>query len=324
MNDYHQDNNKAQLSILALTDEYCKFKLSNVDTSIANALRRIMIAEVPTLAIDLVEFEMNSSVLHDEFIAHRLGLIPLTCLNINSFSYTSDCSCTGHCEKCSVELTLHVKCTESHRDVTSNDLISNNPSCAPCTLSATSRDNENEHNGITIVKLKRGQEIKLKAIAKKGVGKGHAKWSPVAITTYYIVPDIRIKGCQNTPVNPSDQDNQTEVPAADWIGKFINSCPTKVFSVTNDDRLIIDLDKCTYCNECKDFVNDELIPNTSPEFKDFVSIKEKDLGGKREFIFTVETTGSQTPENIVLLGFDTLVGKLAKTRAELIKLRATH
>ena len=53
------------------------FTLSSTDTSMANAIRRIIIAEVPTLAIDLVEYQDNTSVLVDEYIAHRLGMIPM-------------------------------------------------------------------------------------------------------------------------------------------------------------------------------------------------------------------------------------------------------
>jgi DNA-directed RNA polymerase II subunit RPB3 len=39
-------------------------------------------------------------------------------------------------------------------------------------------------NGITIMKINTGQRLKLRAFAKKGNGKEHAKWSPVAVATY--------------------------------------------------------------------------------------------------------------------------------------------
>lgn len=67
-----------KLEILDLRDDFIKFELSETDTSVANALRRVMIAEVPTLAIDLVTIEINTSVMTDEFLAHRLGMIPLS------------------------------------------------------------------------------------------------------------------------------------------------------------------------------------------------------------------------------------------------------
>jgi DNA-directed RNA polymerase II subunit RPB3 len=66
-----------KVEVLSIAPHAISFILSETDTSVANALRRIMIAEVPTIAIDLVEYAENSSVLNDEYIAHRLGLIPI-------------------------------------------------------------------------------------------------------------------------------------------------------------------------------------------------------------------------------------------------------
>jgi DNA-directed RNA polymerase II subunit RPB3 len=67
----------ARLKINELDDKHISFVLEGVELGMANALRRTMIADIPTLAIELVEIEDNTSVLADEFIAHRLGLIPL-------------------------------------------------------------------------------------------------------------------------------------------------------------------------------------------------------------------------------------------------------
>ena len=67
--------------------------------------------QVPILAIDLVEIEENSTPLHDEFIAHRLGLLPLRhkaghkCPMV----YSRDCDCDDICPRCAVVLTIDVK-----------------------------------------------------------------------------------------------------------------------------------------------------------------------------------------------------------------------
>lgn len=97
----------------------------------ANALRRVMIAEVPTVVVDLVEIEVNSSVLNDEFIAHRLGLIPFTSERAMAMRFSRDrdaCDGDGQCEYCSVEFHLQAKCIgDQTLDVTSKDLLSSIP-----------------------------------------------------------------------------------------------------------------------------------------------------------------------------------------------------
>ena len=75
----------AKAEILELKSDEVTFFLSNTHISLANALRRVVIAETPTMAIDLVEIEVNTSVLHDEFLAHRIGLLPLASKTVNQF-----------------------------------------------------------------------------------------------------------------------------------------------------------------------------------------------------------------------------------------------
>jgi DNA-directed RNA polymerase II subunit RPB3 len=121
-----------RVRIRELKEDYAKFELRDTDASIANALRRVMIAEVPTVAIDLVEIEVNSSVLNDEFIAHRLGLIPLTSAAAMQMRFSRDCDACdgdGSCEYCSVEFNLSARATDSDQtlEVTSNDLTSTDP-----------------------------------------------------------------------------------------------------------------------------------------------------------------------------------------------------
>ncbi len=68
---------RLRIHIVKLDAEEMVFDLIGADASLANALRRILLAEVPTMAIETVHLFANSSILHDEVLAHRLGLVPI-------------------------------------------------------------------------------------------------------------------------------------------------------------------------------------------------------------------------------------------------------
>ena len=101
-----------------------KFELTNTDLSVANALRRIIIAEVSTMAIDLVQVRENTSVLNDEFIAHRIGMVPLVSDSVDKFTTHKQCICDEFCNQCCVRYRLQKKCPPDMEtcEVTSNDI----------------------------------------------------------------------------------------------------------------------------------------------------------------------------------------------------------
>ena len=155
-----------EIKILEEDDRRIKFSLSGVSPAFANALRRVMISEVPTMAIDKVEFYQNSSGLFDEVIAHRLGLIPLT-FDPSKYNLKSECKCKGKgCSLCEVTLKFDSKnlTDENNYTVKSGDLESNDPEVRPL------------YDDIPIVELLRGQKLKFVATARLGIGKEHAKW----------------------------------------------------------------------------------------------------------------------------------------------------
>jgi len=150
------------------------FVLQGATPAFANALRRIMVSEIPTMAIDSVEFHENDSVLFDEVIAHRLGLLPIA-FEPGKFNFTKDCKCGGKgCPLCQVVFAVERK---GPGVVYSGDMMSSNKEARP-----TSPD-------FPIVELLDGQSIKLEATAIMGTGKEHAKWQ-AANASYQYYPEI--------------------------------------------------------------------------------------------------------------------------------------
>lgn len=154
-----------------------------------------MIAEVATLAIDWVAIEINTSHLHDEFLAHRLGLIPLTSgTAVLDFEGKRECPCEKFgCGDCAVEFTLDVQNDdEEPLVVTTESLESKRADVIP----VTSLQQEGEYNrtpGIIITKLAKGQRLKLRAMAHKGFGKEHAKFIPTCGVGFEYDPDNALR-----------------------------------------------------------------------------------------------------------------------------------
>ena len=93
-----------EIEFASLDDNLARFTLSGAKPGFANAFRRAMIGEVPTLAIDDVRIYDNTSALFDEMLAHRLGLIPIR-TDLSSYSTQESCSCGGAgCPSCTVDL----------------------------------------------------------------------------------------------------------------------------------------------------------------------------------------------------------------------------
>ena len=134
-----------------------------------NSLRRLAISEVPTLAIDDVVMLENSSVMHDEAVAHRLGLIPLR-TDPGRFVMPHECDCksTLGCSKCRVLLVLDSEASDKTKVVTSGELVSEDELVKP-----VSKD-------IPIIVLAPNQKLKFEAYARLGTGKDHAKWQPTS------------------------------------------------------------------------------------------------------------------------------------------------
>jgi len=159
------------LKVIEKQDDKITIKFNNVPRQYVNALRRLSISEVPTFAIDDVVILENSSVMHDEAVAHRLGLIPLR-TDLKKFNLPNNCDCKSAlgCTNCRVLLQLDAEAKDKTKIITTSELISEDEFVKPV------------NQDIPIITLAPGQKIKFEAYARLGLGKDHAKWQAATIS----------------------------------------------------------------------------------------------------------------------------------------------
>ena len=206
-----------EVKILKGTKDKIRFIIQGVDSALAGELRRIMMSEVPTLAIEWVDFVKNNSILWDEIISSRLGLIPLT-FKPKSYKLKKDCRCGGKgCSRCQVTLSLVKKgpCI-----VYSGNLVPSDKKVKPV------------YDKIPIVELTEGQELKLEAVAQLGLGREHAKWQ-ASIVGYRTIPKITIGKGANSK-------------------EYAERCPKKVFTFKNKKLKVAKPLECNLCMTCVD------------------------------------------------------------------------
>ena len=262
-------------------DNALRFLLQGTNHAYANALRRAMIAEVPAMAIEDVIIIENTSVLYDEVVAHRLGLIPLK-TDLDAYVLPEECDCKSElgCNKCRASFTLEAEAVDDPVMVYSSDLKGES-GVTPVS------------DSIPIVKLGPSQKLRLEVYARLGKGIEHAKWQPVSACAYKYLPNVQ--------VNADNLSNPDEV---------IRVCPTDVYARDPESKVVVrDEMACTLCMDCVE----KAVPLDSKR-----AFPVKVTGDETSFVFYVESTGAIPPRRIVIEAAK-LIDKKATSLNDLVK-----
>ncbi|CAF3462614.1 unnamed protein product [Rotaria socialis] len=293
-----------QVQITSLNDTTTEFDLIGIDAAIANAFRRILIAELPSMAIEKVHVTENSSVLPDDVLAHRLGLIPLRAdptLFIDKVAAD-----TKEREDDTLIFKLKVACKKNPKAPTDGDddpkklyinsnVYTQHMEWIPIGSQITKFKPEDigpVFPDILIVKLRPGQEVDLKLVCHKGIGRDHAKFSPVCTGSYRLMPEIILKK-----------------PIYDEDAEHLQKCFTPgVIELEQDNdghrRAVVSKPRLDMCSR-------EAL--RYPAFKDSVELNKI----RDHFIFSIESVGALRPDQLFIDSIKLLMAKCDRLLQEI-------
>jgi len=245
--------------------------------------------KVPTVAIDKVVIYQNTSVINDEILAHRFGLIPI---NFDPNFLDNKKKDEKFTDKNRIQFNLHVKCIRKPEYIGAdpvelaklpkaqyldNHLVLTDKFIWAPLGDQVERFGQHKPSilfpNILFAKLAENQEIEVEMHCTRGVGKVHTKWSPVSTAFYRLLPFVTIK----SPILNEDAE------------EMMATCPVGVFDIEdlkkNEKRLVVAREKnCVVCRAC---VNHERLGGLIEVAKE-----------QNAYHFTVETVGVLKPERI--------------------------
>lgn len=266
-----------KLTVRDLQDDKALLLIEEAEPATVNALRRTIMADVPKMAIEDVEFHLGPirgeegeeyesvTPLFDEIIAHRLGLIPIP-TDLDLFNPREGCpTCGGEgCASCTIMYSLNKK---GPGTVFSGDLEPlGDAKLKPADLT------------IPIVKLGEGQAMLIYTTAILGYGRDHAKWQAGQAAAYKYYPILEF--------DPKDKGLDEEVARV---------CPVNILEANGEFR-VTDIEKCTLCKLCEEASEGRI----------------KVRGDPTRFLFRFETDGALTATQVLAKALEILEQRLAE------------
>jgi DNA-directed RNA polymerase subunit D len=200
-----------KIEIKELKPKKAVLKIEDTKPYFVNSLRRVMLSELPKLAVQNAVIYDNTSALFDEIISHRLGLIPIP-TDLSLLSFKDECVCKGKgCPNCTVRYTLS---KEGEGTVYSGDL-------QPAEKSWAITEDK-----IPIVKLYGDQRLILEIEATLGRGRDHAKWQAVQSPTYKMDAIIEF-----------------DSKKANDVKEFVNKLPKDLVEIKGNKLVLKDIKK---------------------------------------------------------------------------------
>ncbi|XP_031820657.1 DNA-directed RNA polymerases I and III subunit RPAC1 isoform X1 [Sarcophilus harrisii] len=317
-----------RVDVVHMDESSLEFDMVGIDAAIANAFRRILLAEVPTMAVEKVFVYNNTSIVQDEILAHRLGLIPIRA-DPRLFEYRNQgrrgeigvgqrrkvvgwhkitpLSCAGDedgTEIDTLQFQLKVKCTrnpQAAKDSSDPNELYLNHKVYTKHMTWIPLGNQADvfpegtirpvHDDILIAQLRPGQELDLVMHCVKGIGKDHAKFSPVATASYRLLPDI-------TLLQP------VEGEAAEELSRCFSPGVIQVQDIKGKKV-------ATVANPRLDTFSREIFRHEN--LKKLVRLARV----RDHYIFSVESTGVLPPEVLVSEAIKVLMGKCRRFLDEL-------